>query len=200
MADAIKQADIAKLYDKLYSTPNIFGSLYGANNRRNGVFVDYIRRNIPIKSTILDAGCGRGFLIRWLNILGYKAEGTEIADCLFNPGGELYGMPAKKLFYSQLNTIPDASYDVVISDDVIEHLPNETEVEQAVRDLVRISNKWVLISTGGMKAATSSIPGVGNIHFVIRPKEWWVELARKYYKVNEVLDTAGSLFLLGEKL
>ena len=87
---------------------------------------------------------------------------------------------------------------MVICNDVIEHLETEQDVEQAVRDLARISRKHVLISTGGERAATSNVEGVGNVHLVIRPKEWWIELTARYYKPNH-FNAVGSLFLFGEK-
>ena len=193
--DIMNNQELSVLYDKIYSSINVKGGMYGDTHRRDSLFYEFIK--ILPKSSIIDVGCGRGHLLRWLKALGHDVRGTEIADCLLKD--DLLGLPVKKLFCSELHTIPDNSYDVVISNDVIEHLPDEQQVEQAVKDLSRISKKYVLISTGGRRAATSGVEGVGNVHLVIRPQEWWVGLANKYYKVNQIMDLAGSLFMFGEK-
>ena len=153
---------------------------------------------------VLDAGCGRGFLLRWLIASGYVADGTEIAEWLMAPGGDLCGMPVRELYYHQLGSLPDECYDVVVSSDVIEHLQTEDEVEAAMGQLVRISGGAVLVSTGGLRQAHNPFPQavkfpVSGLHFVIRPKEWWLELYEQYCVVDKEFEAAGSYFIFGRK-
>jgi SAM-dependent methyltransferase len=181
-----------ELYDTLYSTPDSKGGLYGFNMRRCPPFINYIFKNIPKESSVLEVGCGRGYLLRWLLTLGYKAEGTEISQYLMN--NDLVGLPVRKISCYELSQM--RNYDVVISNDVLEHLENEELVDNTVKEFGRIANKWILVSTGGTRAATSLC---GSVHNVVKPKQWWIDLCNKYYGVKEVLEERGSLYIFGEK-
>ncbi len=188
-----------ELYSHIYSYSTHRG-VYGGNSRRDLHFIKYISENIKIGSSILDAGCGRGFLIRWANNFGYIAKGTEIADSLFNPGGDLYGMPVQKLFYQELNIINSNSYDVVISNDVLEHLDNEQLVEESIGHLIRISRHYILISTGGLRAAHNPLPdGPRNLHNIVRNSDWWLQLCKKHFHIDKTFIAGGSLFIFGHK-
>ena len=192
-----------ELYNYMYSHAIPKHGLYGGVGRRDKFFVEYIEKNAPKTATVFDASCGRGTLIKWLNALGYDTYGSEIADWLFGFGGDLCGMPGiRKMEYSELNNIGSGVYNIVISNDVIEHLASEEEVIEAVGNLARISEKWILISTGGTRAAASHFTkevGVSNLHTVIRPKEWWKELYEDYCDLEEDFDAAGSCFFFGTK-
>lgn len=190
----------SELFSYIYSHATNKG-LYGTSHNRNGFFINYIKENVSKNSSILDLSCGRGFIIRWANSAGYKAEGTEIADWLFSPGGDLYGLPIKKLSYEELNTINSNSYDVVISNDVLEHLDNDQIVENAIQQIVRISKKNILISTGGMFASKNPFSNIEpkNLHNIIKPEEWWINLCKKYFNVLKVFKASTSLFIFGTK-
>jgi 2-polyprenyl-3-methyl-5-hydroxy-6-metoxy-1,4-benzoquinol methylase len=191
-----------ELYNKIYSLAIPDKGLYGYGGRRDNFFMQYIRVNIPKGYAVLDASCGRGLLIRWLRADGYIAHGTEIATWLLNPGGDLYGLSVKELSYEQLDTFDSDLYDVVISNDVLEHLDSEEDVKKAIENLVRISRKWFLMSTGGHKAAANPQridTGINNLHDVIKPKEWWKSLYEKLCIIEKEFEAAGSLFFFGTK-
>jgi SAM-dependent methyltransferase len=185
-------SELAELYDCVYKTPNANGNLYGFICRRAPFFVEFIRNNLVTNSSVIDLGCGRGQLIRWLRVLGYVVEGTEIAQCLFED--DLKGLPVQYLFYSQLNIINSNSFDCVVSNDVLEHLAAVEDIELALSNMVRISKKYVLLSIGGLRAAGSVR---GNLHEVIRPQEWWTSLFSNYCNILEEKILVGSLFLFG---
>lgn len=190
-----------ELYNYIYSHAISNRSLYGAWGKRDGVFVDYIRKNVLKPSSIFDASCGRGFLLKWLTADGYNVKGSEIADWLLKPGGDLYGYPVIELAYKDLSKLND-KFDVVVSNDVLEHLDTENDVLDAMKQLVNISNKWVLISTGGTRAAANPFrieTGVGHLHYVIKPYDWWKDLYEKYCVIDESYERAGSQFFFGTK-
>jgi len=193
MGQAIVRSDVeqAALYDYLYKTPSK-GRLWNFFCRRVSFFTDYLK-DMP-RGNVLDVGCGRGQLMRVLRSLGYAVEGTEIADCLF--ADDLLGLSVKQLPCSRLGEIPSASYDYVICTEVLEHLNDEREVEQAIGNLARISRKHVLISTAGTKGSGSP---KGQTHLTIRPREWWVGLFQRYCFIDKEFDACGSVFLFGVK-
>ena len=200
----ISDIEMSEAYSYIYSHAVPNHSLYGAFDRRAQQFYAWIKDNVPPGAFVLDAGCGRGFLLRWLAASGYKIEGTEIAKWLLDEGGDLCGMPILRIYYWQLSELPDEYYDVTASSDVIEHLQTEEEAEEAVRQLVRLSKGPVLISTGGLRQAHNPFPqevkfGIGGLHFIIHPKEWWIELYEKYCVLDKAYEAAGSLFMFGRK-
>ena len=196
----MENSKASKVYDYCYShaTPR---TVYGAFPRRDVQFVNFILEHVAAPSRILDAGCGRGHLMRWLTGLGYDVFGTEIAECLFRPGGELFGMPVVRMYYSELGLIADDIYDVVCSNDVIEHVEDKDAAARAMKDLARIAKDYVLLSTGGRKASRCPFPaelGISNLHSVIMPEEDWVELFSSFCTLIDQRDLAGSLFLFGK--
>lgn len=197
-----KEMDQAYSYLFSHALPN--HGLYAGFNRRAGFFVEWIKEHVPQEGLILDAGCGRGFLVKWLLALGYNAEGTDIASWLFGPRGDLYGLPVIKMPYGDFHKFPGAYYTAVVSSDVLEHLQTEEEVVEAFSQLVRISKGPVLVSTGGIKQAHNPFPDVvkfpvKGLHFVVRPKDWWRTLYTDRCTIDKEFDAAGSYFMLGWK-
>lgn len=191
--------EISNMYSYLFSHayPDTKG-VYGFAMHRAGFFVKWIIANVKPGSTILEVGCGRGQLIRWLQAKGYEVEGTEVADWLMKPGGDLYGLPVKKMFFSELNQIPENHYDVVLSNDVIEHLQFDEEVIDGMMNLARISKGPVLISTGGTRHGWQPVIKPSNLHFVMHPKEWWKEVYERYCIIDQEFES-GSYFIFGRK-
>lgn len=99
---------------------------------------------VPAPRHILDAGCGEGFAMRAVlenstaEIVGLdgSAGAVQLAENL-NPGrrfaaGDLYALP-----------FPDRSFDLVICMEVLEHLH---EPRRGLRELIRVSGGWLLLS------------------------------------------------------
>lgn len=96
--------------------------------------------------SVLDAGCGEGFVIRYLErrdpsleLAGIDKSAEAIAyarrvldlDATFHTGN-LYDLP-----------FPDASFDTVLCSEVLEHLE---EPHRAVGELQRVARHYVLIT------------------------------------------------------
>lgn len=95
--------------------------------------------------SLLDVGCGEGYVISYLRehlpgltITGmdYDAEAIEIARQL-HPDLNLKSGDASNLPFS------DSSFDAVICLEVLEHLG---EPENALRELIRVSRQYVILS------------------------------------------------------
>ncbi len=92
---------------------------------------------------IIDVGCGEGYTLARLVVRRANLTGIDISEqalgiaCAKLPAldigkGDIYGLHA-----------PDASYDLVLCNEVLEHL---TQPAKALRELRRVSKKYVLLS------------------------------------------------------
>lgn len=95
--------------------------------------------------SILDAGCGEGFTLNKLyqNKIGQKLEGIEFSKDAVEIGRKLH--PHLSLREGDIYKLPfkDNSFDLVLSTEVLEHLK---EPEKALKEIIRVSRKYILLS------------------------------------------------------
>ena len=109
----------------------------------NGIFyglavgVQGLTKLTPIKS-ILEVGCGRGWVVRHLRNLGFIADGMEYSDeaVRFSVCESRKGDLTEKLPYD------NGSYDLVLCIGVLSHLP-ATSLINAANELARVSKRFV---------------------------------------------------------
>lgn len=95
--------------------------------------------------SVLDVGCGEGFTLARLNKekIGKSYEGIEYEESAVELARKLY----PKLTFKQgdVYKLPykTNSFDLVVCTEVLEHL---AEPKKAYKELLRVSNKYVLIS------------------------------------------------------
>ena len=221
---------LVQLYDYIYSNPdNLFhphkGKLkpYGSHDDRDRTHLFMISKMIgarvryrPGKGTVLkgcdlsmisvlDASCGRGHLLRTLLTMGFNAHGTEVSDYLLD--NDLKYLPVAKATYDDINSVVQPeSFDIVVTNDVLEHLLDEEMVSRAMSNLCDISKKWVSISVGLKGTAARKYPkalglNVERLHLFCKSKKWWYDYLHKFLKKVEVVPgrraSMGSFY--GEK-
>jgi 2-polyprenyl-3-methyl-5-hydroxy-6-metoxy-1,4-benzoquinol methylase len=211
-----KEKDIKfyrSIYDKVFKHGKLkrngdkWKNPYASDTGRNSTFIDYLNNIYEEKERskikVLDASCGRGHLLRELLNLGYQAEGTEFVPWLLE--NDLKDLPVRILSYQEFDVLPNMSYDVVISSDVLEHIsPNKDTIIQAVKDLCRISKKHVLISVGTITAGPwpqkLNLP-IKNLHEIIKGAKWWKEIFKEYIDANytHITERKSCFFYFGTK-
>ena len=98
------------------------------------------------KSSILDVGCAKGFMLYDLSQLipGIKIRGIDVSEYAINNS-----MPEVGKFIQVANAkkipFPDNSFDVVISINTIHNL-ERAECGQALREISRVSKKYSFIT------------------------------------------------------
>lgn len=96
-------------------------------------------------STILDAGCGEGFILDRLQEaqIGKNLVGIDISKDAINLGKILF--PKLDLRVGDITKLPfkNNSYDVVICTEVLEHLKNP---RKALKEMIRVSKKYLVLS------------------------------------------------------
>src|SRR6185437_16082071 len=108
----------------------------------------------PIAATrtswrILDVGCGTGAMLKWLGrfpgakIVGLDYSADALKFCQGVPGRALVQGSALELPF------PDRSFDLVVSTDVLQHLPNPDGDRVALRESLRVLDRdgYVYIRT-----------------------------------------------------
>jgi len=95
--------------------------------------------------SILDVGCGEGFTLNRLKKqgIGKKLEGIEYLQAAIDLGKKTY--PDIKITKGTIYELPykDNSFDLVLCTEVLEHLEDP---QKALKELVRVSNKYLVIS------------------------------------------------------
>lgn len=109
----------------------------------NKTLVKEIRQLKP--QTILDVGCGEGFTLERLRKekIGKKLVGVDFLDRAIKIGKEVHPkLDLKKGSIYDLK-FKDNSFDLVICSEVLEHLDDP---EKGLEELVRVANKYLVIS------------------------------------------------------
>ena len=90
--------------------------------------------------SILDVGCGPGFLVRMLKALGMDAGGCD-------PSADAVALAADQtVVHIRVSDLPPKLADVVICREVLEHVPI-TEIAVMVADLFRVARRFCYITT-----------------------------------------------------
>ena len=116
--------------------------------------INQIIKDKDIK-TILDYGCGKA-----------KHHPKEWNAIKYDPAIQDY------------QNKPQDKYDLVISTDVLEHIPVEN-LKQTIDEIFGYSNKWVFVSVCCRKAE-AILPNGYNAHATIESAKWWRDLFKPY--------------------
>lgn len=116
---------------------------------------------------ILDIGCGDGSFVTWLLNNGQDAYGCDITlqgvnSCQI---GRYYECPAWDMPYK------DASFDITVSMDVLEHIPTEL-IPATIKEIDRVTrhNSIHIIATFPDHTYNGH-----EVHLTVKPIEWWAE-------------------------
>jgi 2-polyprenyl-3-methyl-5-hydroxy-6-metoxy-1,4-benzoquinol methylase len=122
-------------------------------------------RFAPVGGSILDVGCGNGWLARDLADFGFAVTGIEPSESGVRCAREL--VPDATFLhlgvYDELSGLPDEGFDAVVSAEVIEHL-------FAPRALIRVS--WDKLKPGGALVITTPYHGFAK-NLAISLKNGW---------------------------
>jgi 2-polyprenyl-3-methyl-5-hydroxy-6-metoxy-1,4-benzoquinol methylase len=156
--------DLIERYDEEYRDYEVensqnFFTLMRYGLRDAGVFsiTNHLLTRRESKPRALDVGCATGVLVRYLNDLGWDAEGLEVCA----PAAR-FGMDRRNVLI-HINTLEgaglsDGHYDLVHFSHVIEHLPDVNAFLAEVRRICRPGGH-VVITTPNRKSFQAAIMG-----------------------------------------
>ena len=145
-----------RMYDRAYYARN--PSLLADPGVRQ-TLVGHILESRP--ATVLDVGCGEGWLVEALSQAGVRAWGIDPSADL----GAVSRAPGHCL-RARADALPcaDGSIDLVVSFDVLQHIP-EPRIGRTLRELARVGRRLLL----GIDTANPSREGHRTLHDVA----WW---------------------------
>ena len=126
---------------KFYETSQTYKHLLDAHDENYlRHYVDFVIRFAPKNSKILDLGCGNGISSRLLNQANFDVVGTDISPLFLQDARNwenLHDGPKLRYQVCDVLELPfeDESFDVICSNELIEHLP---DVETALKEMVRV--------------------------------------------------------------
>lgn len=102
-------------------------------------YVELVIRYSPPNSKLLELGCGNGIASRLINQAGFDIVGTDISHLFLE---EARNWENSKLRYQVCDVLElpyeDDSFDVICSNELIEHLP---DAETALKEMIRVVRK-----------------------------------------------------------
>ncbi len=138
--------------------------------------IEEIKRLIPEDvKTILDAGCGNGIISNPLTDK-YDITALDISE------SALSFVKAEKKVLSSVDKMPfeDNSFDLVMTNDLLEHLDDET-YNSAISEILRVSKKYVIITS----------PFLENLIFNTTKckscgKEFHINIHKRSFKLDKI--------------
>jgi len=87
----------------------------------NARMMDAVATLVPERARLLDVGCGPGFLLQTARLRGLDAVGVE-PDANVAAAAEARGAPVRRGYFPKA-LAPDERFDVIVFNDVLEHIP-----------------------------------------------------------------------------
>src|SRR4051812_12356690 len=92
--------------------------------------LDEIRKDIPPPASVLDVGSAHGWFLEEAEARGYNATGIE-------PDAEMAHHGRGRVIHGFFPDAVDGRYDIIIFNDVFEHLPHPNLMARAIADRLK---------------------------------------------------------------
>ncbi len=145
-------------------------------------YVHYIRSVLKDNKckTLLDYGCGKGYL--------YEEDNAYTKKKLNKPLNKFWNLREVARYdpgVPKFSELPEGTFDGVIAVDVMEHIPTE-DAKWVLDQIMGYSNKAVFLNIACYEALKTFRNGK-NVHLSVHPPEWWIDLLNEvwYTKHNK---------------
>ena len=158
------------------------------------------------KGSLLDIGCGFGFVPHFWQVMGYgEAVGLE-SSFYGRKGKELLGIDIYHSYYNQCDEIKGRKFDIVFSSEVIEHVRDPeafiNEIGQGLKDggiLVLTTPSVTCINQDTIDTTIIATLSPGFHYFVLSKQALDQMLRNAGYTEVTVVDTGHRLFAWASK-
>lgn len=157
--------------------------------------VDRIKRLIQVNNayTLLDYGCGKGFQ--------YQSPVVDLGLAEKEMLGDYWGLTVVQLYdpaYKKYSTLPDTTFDGVISTDMLEHCAEE-DIPWIVDEMFCFATKFVFANVA-CYPAIKTLPNGENAHCTIKDHNWWIDVFKSTGARHKGVAWELVLCNLGDKL
>ena len=127
--------------------------------------IEMVSQRVPAGASVLDAGCGDGYLLDSLTVKAGQCTGVDVSGSALELAA--HRLEGKKIMLVQafLENLPfsDNSFDVVVSAHTLEHV---RELERAAAELKRVASRRLVV----LVPAQESLPYTEDyhLHFFLR--------------------------------
>ncbi|HEC66234.1 MAG TPA: class I SAM-dependent methyltransferase [bacterium] len=134
------------------------------------------------KSSILDVGCAKGYMVRAFRELGFNAWGIDASLYAINHLDETVQKGYTRIFLvyrMQIWPFRDNEFDWVITKDTLEHL-TERELDFVLHESSRVAPKaFHIIPMGDGESYFCKDYEKDITHKLRRPMGWWADIFQK---------------------
>src|SRR3989344_7313348 len=133
--------NVENLWDKIYKNykgPDI------KNKYIHSRLIKILEKYINPRDSILEAGCGSGYMVSYFQNHGHYSVGLDINEEPLKVARDMFG--AKNLKKGDLFNLPfeNSFFDIVWNEGVLEHFKINKFIE-AAKEMERVSKKYVII-------------------------------------------------------
>jgi len=113
-------------------------------NHRKTLIFRAVLDHIKPPARLMEIGCGSGRLLHLARQAGFEAAGLELSPFLAESVTKRLGIPVEARNFFAWNDAPEAHYDVVILQHVLEHLPDPIDAMTRIGRILRPGGLGVL--------------------------------------------------------
>lgn len=106
---------------------------------------------------VLEIGCGNGSMVGYLKSLGIDILGIDMNEKYLKNAGSRFGKESFKLMRGEDLLFEDNSFDIVLSFDLLEHIPDTKKHLEEVKRVLKNNGKYLLQTPNRYTSLTFSI-------------------------------------------
>lgn len=170
----------------------------------DGTVKKILNKIIELKpKSILELGCASGSSVNYFSQAGLISAGIDISDYAIQEGQKRYLVDIRS---GSIHKLPynDRSFDMVYSQQVLEHVPTELVVDllKEIKRVVQIGGVVLLYLVIGYKGQVGKADSdVDKTHWNLKTKEWWLnECSKEGLREDKELDEIFEEAIPYEKL
>ncbi len=131
--------------------------------------------NIKKKDKVLDIGCGVGTLVEQFNKLDYKAVGIDVNKKAIE--NSIYSKECSLVKTTGDLDFPDDYFDLVVSREVLEHIPLN-KIDDCIKEWDRVSKGKMVHLIAVKERGDSALNDPAHVN--VQTEDWWVDKFKEH--------------------
>jgi SAM-dependent methyltransferase len=124
---------------------------------------------------VLDFGCAKGFTVKALRLLGYKAYGVDVSQYAFDEMDAKTGKWCGVIEPQEPLVCAEGGYDWILCKDILEHIPYD-KIDEQLKVLYNGGKRvMAMIPLGDGEKYIIDSYELDKSHFIRESLQWWHE-------------------------